>query len=153
MDDVRTRIEKLREASAEIRADLERREADPFLQHDILLAKDRQAIERARVVYKSIENAKVDCAQTSVDAISSSNDTMVTGDDEPIFTDAQLDVLAEGLAEFRTEMRNEIATAVAPLAERIVRLEGQVRTLLQIIAGGDGNRTLDAPKRLQLAKS
>jgi hypothetical protein len=146
----RERLERLREASAEICDDLERREADPYLQHEILMAEGRASIERAlttvrpaSLVFKTVENAKV----SSCDA-----DAMIGDDDEPVFTDAQLDTLAIGLAEFRAEMHDEIAAAVAPLIERIVRLEGQVTTLLQIIAGDADGRTLELPQRLKLAK-
>jgi hypothetical protein len=144
----RERLEKLREATAEIRADLERREADPYLQDDILREEGRQAIARARaaepakLVYKTVENVR---------RSNESNGNDNAGGDPEVFTDLQLDVLAIGLAEARNEISAEIAAATAPLVERIVRLEGQVTTLLQLFGGGDGSRALDKPP-LRLAK-
>jgi hypothetical protein len=65
------------------------------------------------------------------------------------FTDFQVDVIAQVIAELRNEfestMNSAIADAIAPLRESIARLEGQMTALIAMI-GGDSRavKTVEA---------
>jgi hypothetical protein len=59
------------------------------------------------------------------------------GNEPPLLSDDQIDVVAAALAELRAEMRDEfqtmIDTAIDPLTEAVAVLQGQVGTLLSVI--------------------
>jgi hypothetical protein len=111
--------ERNRLSSAELAADLERRELeDPDLDVPVMR-------ETPQVIFKTTDNASayVEPAQTSL-----SNDELI-------------DELAHLLAETRAEMRKEFET-------RIAVLEARIDTLLTVL-GSEPTRARSVRKRLQ----
>jgi len=67
-------------------------------------------------------------------------------DQPPLFSDEQIDVIAQALADLRTEMRGEfqdmVDTAVGPLTEAVAVLQGQVSVLMNLIGSLVNNNTV-----------
>jgi hypothetical protein len=69
------------------------------------------------------------------------------GNDQPLLTDDQIDVVAAALVELRAKLRDEFQTmmdtSIAPLAEAVAVLQGQVSVLMNLIgtlvSNGNGN--------------
>jgi hypothetical protein len=105
-------LEQLRKQAQEVREDLERRQANAT-HEDIMAATDvdivRKTMDNA-LVYKTVDDALVD-----------------TSREVPLFTDAQIDIIAVALADTRIGFRD----AIASLIERVAALEAQVNTLLE----------------------
>jgi hypothetical protein len=139
-------LEQLRIQAAEVRADLEEREAnnrstgflDPIAEHDAIMEATRPARQRAapELIHKTNMNARV-----------LPNDDDGNGDDPiipPTFTDEQMDLIATVLAEQSMQVQARIDDAVAPLNQRIVALEAQISTLMSML--NDSNRSIETPK-------
>ena len=67
-------------------------------------------------------------------------------DQPPLFSDEQIDVVAQALADLRIEMRGEfqdmVDTAVGPLTEAVAVLQGQVSVLMNLIGSLVNNNTV-----------
>ena len=136
----------LRAQAAEVRADLEEREAncrstgilDPIADHENIMAATRPEIVRQRTIVR----------KTNEDARVLPNDD---GDYEtPPLTDEQIDIIAQVLAQLRMEFQAAIDDTAAPLRERISALEGQVSTLMAMLS--DSNRSIEAVPKLVHSK-
>jgi hypothetical protein len=123
-------LEQLRADADEVRKDLAEREQtfdddyDPIASHDAVMAATRSL--PPAVVHKTHVTPP-----RQFDRMDSNNDQ-----EPPLFSDEQLDVVAEVLGEFRGELRNEIDV----LKERIANLEGQLSMLTTLLNGNGNNR-------------
>ena len=64
-------------------------------------------------------------------------------DQPPLFSDEQIDVVAQALADLRIEMRGEFQDmAVGPLTEAVAVLQGQVSVLMNLIGSLVNNNTV-----------
>lgn len=139
-------LEILRANAEAVRADLEERESlldegDPQLAHEAILDATRPPMPT--VVHKTMVG-KVQVEKRS--QLRFPNDD--NGDDlPPPFTDEQIELLADTLAEFRMDFRMElqdmIEAAVAPLRDRIATLEGKLDMLTNLL-NGNGSRSFEA---------
>ena len=77
--------------------------------------------------------------------------SLIGYDDNPPFTDEQIDIVAQALAETRIELRSEIevmiANAMSEVKERISRIEGQLDVLMMLLSGDGGIKSLEATER------
>lgn len=51
----------------------------------------------------------------------------------PLFSDEQIDMIAQALADLRVEFQSTIDDAVGPLTEQVAVLQGQLNVLLSLI--------------------
>jgi predicted DNA-binding ribbon-helix-helix protein len=67
-------------------------------------------------------------------------------DQPPLFSDEQIDTIAQALADLRVDMRTEfqsmIDDAVGPLTEAVAVLQGQVSVLMNLIGSLVNNNTV-----------
>ena len=67
-------------------------------------------------------------------------------DQPPLFSDEQIDTIAQALADLRVDMRAEfqsmIDDAVGPLTEAVAVLQGQVSVLMNLIGSLVNNNTV-----------
>ena len=125
-------LEQLRAQADEIRNDLAEREARDAEDHDAIMA--TCVVQKAggpafsgQLVHKTIVDARVYPSKQLIDDY---GDQPSSFDDQPPFTDDQIDIVATVIAQIRTDMQNTIDDAVGPLRERIAMLEGQVNMLV-----------------------
>jgi hypothetical protein len=136
------RLAEMRAYAAEVREDLERREAE-----DPLGAFELNQMRRAgppALVFKVTDNAAVGCELESIGQI-------VQCDDRAPFTYEQTEIMAVVIAELRAELQAEVAATLAPLRERCARLEGQL-TMLTTMLGAEESRAIDAPEVVRKLK-
>jgi hypothetical protein len=78
-------------------------------------------------------------------------------DQPPLFSDEQIDVVAQALADLRIEMRGEfqdmVDTAVGPLTEAVAVLQGQVSVLMNLIGSIVGNNNNNSVKEANETKT
>jgi hypothetical protein len=70
------------------------------------------------------------------------SDGISIGYDDPPFTDEQIDIVAQALAQSRTEVRTEmqeLADLLAAIRERVATIEGQLSVLMALL--GSNSRT------------
>jgi hypothetical protein len=80
-------------------------------------------------------------------------------DDDPPFTDEQIDIVALALAEMRIELRNDLRTetqatiagAMGEIRERVAMIEGQLSALMTLL-GGDSTRSYEASETIRKLK-
>jgi len=72
-------------------------------------------------------------------------------DNEPEFTDGQMDVIARVLAELQKETQAMIDAAINPLRERVARLEGIIEALTLMSGNGNG-KTIEASETSTIRK-
>jgi hypothetical protein len=125
-------LEQLRANAAEVRADLEEREAkdcahsflDPLAEHDAIM-------QATRTMPPTIHKTNMDARRVLL-----SDDGNGNGDPEPPppLSDEALDILAQVLAQIRLDFQAAIEDAVAPLNQRIAVLEGQISILTSLLS-------------------
>jgi hypothetical protein len=81
------------------------------------------------------------------------------GNEPPPFTDEQVDIVAQALADVRVELRDEFASmieeATGSLTEQVAVLQGQVSVLLSLIGtlvsngNGNGNNNGNGTKSIE----
>jgi hypothetical protein len=131
-------LDELRANADEVREDLANRERLAEEDHEQIMASVSDILDRnitraaPTLVYKTCNSTAV--KQDILD---------VNGDDQPpIFDENQTEIIAEVLAEVTSELKAAIDDAVAPLVERVSRLEGQVDLLVALF--GDTNKSFEA---------
>jgi hypothetical protein len=93
------------------------------------------------------------------DDSNASYDSLISCDDNPPFTDEQIDIVALALAETRTELRNNllaetqamVADATSEIRERVATIEGQLSALMTLL-GGDSRRSFVASETIRKLK-
>jgi hypothetical protein len=135
----------LRAQAAEVRADLEEREAnypvpgnsDPEAEHDNIMAATR--IPMPSIIHKTNMDARV---------LLDPDDGNGNGDNEPLpLTDEQIDIFAQVLAQIRKDFQAAIDDATAPLRDRIVALEAQISLLTNLL--NDSSKTIEASETVR----
>jgi hypothetical protein len=140
----RDKLLEMRRNADEIARDLEARERlafdDPIAGHDDLMAALSPPIRKSAMpvlVHKSRDNARVMPRQ--LDA----------GDDlPPPFTDEQMDIIAEVIAQTRADCQDMIDDALAPLRQQLAVLQGQLDVLMTLLSG-NGNRSVEASETVR----
>jgi hypothetical protein len=130
------RLEQMRRFAAEMREDLERRQAE-----DPLGAFELQQMQRAgppAMVFKTHDNE-----------IGFQNCNPIA--DVPPFSDEQTEIMAAVIAGLRQELQDAVDATIAPLRERCARLEGQI-TMLTTMLGGDASRSFEASEVVRKLK-
>jgi hypothetical protein len=141
--------EKLREMrafAAEVREDLAMRELAAEEDHAQIMATTAATRASPAMIYKVKPDARV--RRQVIDEPGDSTD------DVPPFSDEQVDVVAQVIADLRTEMRGDcqamIDAALAPLRERIASIEGSLSTLIDLL-GNNGGRSVEASEVRKLS--
>lgn len=116
---------QLQESNRELREDIARRQVE------IDIAETREP-PVPMVVYKRRDDSLI------------APDDGITIDDDAPFTEEQMDVLGDALAQIRADVQDATDATVGPLRERIAQLEGSVQALLSLLGGGD-TKAIEAP--------
>ena len=78
-------------------------------------------------------------------------------DQPPLFSDEQIDVIAQAFADLRTEMRGELQSmvddAMGQLTEQVAMLQGQVSVLMNLIGSIVGNDNNNSVKEASETKT
>ncbi len=116
-------------------------EADPVKNHERIM----QMIQPA-VVYKDYIGRQP----------SLTDDTNGNGE-QPLFSDEQIDTIAQAMADLRSDMRSEfqnmVADAVGSLTEQVAVLQGQVGVLINMISSIIGNNNSNSVKEASETKT
>jgi hypothetical protein len=129
------RLAEMRAYAEEIREELAEREAAAENDPDLFMMKTREV--PSALVYKTRMNAP---RQRDTNF---ANELQNSDDDQPEFTDGQMDIVATVLAQVFTENETAIKAAVAPLREKIALMEGQLSALMTLLSG-DTSRSIGA---------
>jgi hypothetical protein len=144
-------LEELRARAAEVRADLEEREALAEDDHDAIMAKCRRVILKRFdstgsgdpvLVHKVRADARVPTDTGVSDELSHLGQLEEIATDAPPFTDEQVDIISMALAMMRQEYKGIAEAAVAPLRERVATLEGSIDMLMTLLSDTNKMRLL-----------
>jgi hypothetical protein len=88
-------------------------------------------VSDAEIIYKT-HNA------LDRDTGNGNNGSLIGYDDQPPFTDEQIDIVARAMAQSRDELRTEmqeLADSLAAIRERVATIEGQLSVLMTLLGG------------------
>jgi hypothetical protein len=107
-----------------------------------MIATREAAMSEASVVYK-------------VHAGNLSDDNSGSYDDNVPFTEEQIDIVAQALADTRIDLQTKtqamIATATSEIRERVAMIEGHLSALMTLL-GGDSTRSFEASETIRKLK-
>ena len=142
-EDLRALRERLAVERAELVEDIERRQVELDCTPGYVLAERRRAERGREVIFKVRDNA----ATVPGGMNGASGDVSSTA----IFSDDQLDVIAQAMADQKNDIAVMVDNMLAPLRDRILALEARVETVLALLGAGKsiagpGRKRLPPPK-------
>jgi hypothetical protein len=133
----------LRAQADEVRRDLAERErmvdADPIAAHDEVMRATRPLMPS--IIHKINDNALI-----LPDDSSDTNDDV----EPPMFSDEQLDVLAQAMAEINLGIQTRIEDATLALRERIAVLEGKLDLLTMLLGNSKTFEASEVIRKLRV---
>jgi hypothetical protein len=132
-------LAQLRAQADEVRRDLAERQANAG--HEEIMAATQVPLPAVpSVIYKQYEGDQLDDTDTN------------NGDVEPpMFSDEQIDTLATVISEIKMELQDRIDDAVAPLAQRLAVVEGQLSLLTALLSNNKSLEAIETIRKIRVA--